>query len=88
MKKIEFSKLIFIVMFLTAFSFTCAAVYVALMGGDAASISNIVLALWGSVATGELAYYSKAKAENLLKIGNTISQEVLDKASQVKMLGE
>ena len=86
--KMEFSKKIFIVMFTNAFIFTALTFYVAAIGGDATPLANIVFVLWGSVATGELAYYSKAKAENLLKIGNTVSQEVLDKASQVKMLGE
>ena len=86
--KMEFSKKIFIVMFTNALIFTTLTFYVAVIGGDATPLANIVFVLWGSVATGELAYYSKAKAENLLKIGNTVSQEVLDKASQVKMLGE
>ena len=86
--KMEFSKKIFIVMFTNAFIFTALTFYVAAIGGDATPLANIVFVLWGSVVTGELAYYSKAKAENLLKIGNTVSQEVIDKASQVKMLGE
>jgi len=88
MKKIEFSKLIFITMFLTAITFTALTIYVALMGADTSSISNIVLAIWASVGTGELAYYSKAKAENLLKIGKTASIEELERAAIVKNLGE
>lgn len=86
--KMEFSKKIFIVMFTNAFIFTALTFYVATIGGDATPLANIVFVLWGSVATGEVAYYSKAKAENLIKIAQSATQEDLEKASSVKNLAE
>ena len=84
----EFSKKIFVAMFTCAIVFTALTIYVALVGGDASAISNIVLAIWASVATGEVAYYSKAKAENLIKIAKSASNEELEKAGFVRNLVE
>ncbi len=88
MRKIEFSKLIFITMYVTALSFSILTAITTLVGLDSSSLANISLALWTSVGVGEAAYYGKAKAENLLKIGKSASQEELDKATIAKQLAE
>lgn len=84
--KMEFSKKIFIAMFTNAFIFTALTFYVAAIGGDATPLANIVFVLWGSVATGEVAYYSKAKAENLIKIAKSATQEEVERAGFVRNL--
>lgn len=83
MKKLEFSKFILYVLYLTAVSFTLLTGYVALQGGDAASVANIVLAIWGSVSVGVGFYYWKAKAENTIKISSKIPPAVLEKINDV-----
>lgn len=83
MKKLEFSKFILYVLYLTAVAFTLLTGYVALQGGDAASIANIVLAIWGSVSVGVGFYYWKAKAENTIKISSKIPPAVLEKINDV-----
>ena len=84
MKKIEFSKLILIVAYFTGMLFTAIAAYVAIVGGDAGSFANIVLAIWGLASTAVGFYYWKAKAENLVKIGKTIPKEVVDNIESIK----
>lgn len=83
-KKLEFSKLILIVGYLTAFLFTGVAGYVALVGGDAGSFANIVLAIWGMVSTAVGFYYWKAKAENLVKIAKELPQELVENLDEIK----
>lgn len=83
MKKLEFSKFILYVLYLTAVAFTLLTGYVALQGGDAASVANIVLAIWGSVSVGVGFYYWKAKAENTIKISSKIPPAVLEKINDV-----
>ena len=83
-KKLEFSKLILIVGYFTAFLFTAIAGYVALVGGDAGSFANIVLAIWGMVSTAVGFYYWKAKAENLIKIAKEVPQELVENLDEIK----
>lgn len=83
MKKIEFSKFILGVEYFTAIIFSLFTVYVALSGGDAASIANITLAIWGVYGVGSAMYYNKAKAENVVKLSKKIPQNVLDKINDV-----
>lgn len=83
-KKLEFSKLILIVGYLTAFAFTSLAGYIALVGGDAGSFANIVLAIWGMVSTAVGFYYWKAKAENLIKIAKEVPQELIENLDEIK----
>ena len=84
MKKIEFSKLILIVAYATGVVFTAIAGWVAIVGGDAGSFANIVLAIWGLVSTAVGFYYWKAKAENIIKIGKQIPKELMESLDAVK----
>lgn len=84
MNKFEFSKLILVVAYITAVFFTAITAYVAIVGGDAASFANIVLAIWALVSTAVGFYFWKAKAENIIKISKTIPQKVLDKVEDIK----
>jgi hypothetical protein len=84
MKKIEFSKLILIVAYATGVVFTAIAGWVAIVGGDAGSFANIVLAIWGLVSTAVGFYYWKAKAENMIKIGKKIPKELMESLDAVK----
>ena len=83
MKKIEFSKLILLVVYLTTVLFSLATVIVAILGQDASSIANIVLAMWGSVSMAISFYFWKAKAENIVKISKEIPNKVLDKIQDI-----
>lgn len=84
MKKLEFSKIILIVAYFTAVSFTLLTAYVTLNGGESSYFANIVLAVWGTVSLGVGFYYWKAKAENIIKISNDIPEKVLDKVQDIK----
>lgn len=86
--KMEFSKKIFILTYITALVFTSITAIATLMGLEVSSLANISMALWGVVATGYTMYSSKAKAENLLKIAKTTTSEELEKATTVKSLTE
>ena len=83
MNKIEFSKLIFIVVYATTLIFSFLTVLVSLLGGDAASVANIALAMWGSVSVIVGFYFWKAKAENITKITKEIPQKILDKIQDI-----
>ena len=82
-KEFEFSKWILIVAYLTGILFTGIAGYVAIVGGDAGSFANIVLAIWGLVSTAVGFYFWKAKAENIVKISKDIPKKILDKINDV-----
>ena len=84
LKTLEFSKLILIVGYFTAIIFTAATGYLALVGGDAGSFANIVLAIWAMVSTAVGFYYWKAKAENLLKIAGMIAEEKVEQLDTIK----
>lgn len=79
-KKVEFSKKIFIVTFITAVVATVCAVWLILLGFDISSYTPIVLALWTAVATQSGFYYIKAKAENLIKLASETTDEVVNRA--------
>lgn len=83
MKKLEFSKVLFLVVYITSLVFSALTVVVSIIGGDAASVANIALAMWGttSIATGF--YFWKAKAENMIKIYNSMPAELLNKIEAV-----
>lgn len=84
LKTLEFSKLILIVGYFTAIIFTAATGYLALVGGDAGSFANIVLAIWAMVSTAVGFYFWKAKAENMIKIGNSIPKKVMEEMERIK----
>ena len=83
MKKIEFSKLIYIlnlsfVVVVTGLSFLCV-----IRSGDwgivdFSPITAIVSASFLELATHSIVYANKAKAENVLKIGKQIQDEKID----------
>lgn len=87
MFKIEFSKLILIIAYITAVTFTVVAAYLGIYG-DLGSFAAIVLAIWGLVTAGVSFYYWKAKAENMIKISQHIPEEIKDYIDSVKNLLE
>lgn len=86
--KMEFSKKIFIMIYVTSLASTILTAIATLLGLDSTNLANISLALWGVVTAGYTLYSSKAKAENLLKIAKTTTSEELEKATTVKSLTE
>lgn len=84
--KIEFSKLILIVAYFTAVFFSGIAAWLAMLGADIASYSNIVLVVWGVVTTGTGFYYWKAKAENVVKITNALPKKLQENIESIKDL--
>lgn len=88
MFKIEFSKLILIIAYITAVTFTVVAAWLGYFGADLASFSNIVLVIWGLVTTGVGFYYWKAKAENIIKISQNLPENIKEHIDSVKNLLE
>lgn len=86
--KMEFSKKMFLLVYVPSLIFSTVTAVATLMGLDSTNIANISLALWGVVTMGYTLYSTKAKAENLLKIGKSNSMEDIEKASAVKDLAE
>ena len=84
--KIEFSKLILIVAYLTAITFTGVAAWLGYFGADLASFANIVLAVWALVTAGVGFYYWKAKAENIIKISQNIPDNMKEYLDSIKNL--
>lgn len=83
-KKLEFSKLILIVGYLTATIFTAVAAQIAIVSGDIGSFANIVAIIWGTVGAAVSFYYWKAKAENLIKIAKEVPQELIENLDEIK----
>lgn len=86
--KMEFSKKMFLMVYIPSMMFSTLTAVATLMGFDSTNLSNISLALWGVVTMGYTLYSTKAKAENLLKIAKTTTSEELEKATTVKSLTE
>lgn len=84
MNKFEFSKLILITAYITAIIFTIVTAYIAIIGGDASSFANIVLAIWSLVSVAVGFYFWKAKAENIIKLAGKVPAAVQDKLDQIK----
>lgn len=84
MNKFEFSKLILVVAYVTAIVFTVITAYIAVVGGDAASFANIVLAIWALVSTAVGFYFWKAKAENIIKLAGKLPEKLHEQLDQIK----
>ena len=85
--KLEFSKIILIVAYVTSVIFTVVAAWLGVYG-DLSSFANIVLAIWGMTTMGVGFYYWKAKAENIVKISKNIPEELKQHLDSVKNLLE
>ena len=82
-KKIEFSKLILITVFITGVAFSLIAAYLALKGADVSSYAPIVLAIWAQLGTSSGFYYWKAKAENKIKLLKQVPADLRDEANEI-----
>ena len=83
MNKIEFSKLILIVMYITAVVFTGVTAYLAYVNASITSFAPIILAIWAELATASGFYYWKAKSENKLKILRSLPAELIDRIKDI-----
>lgn len=67
-KKVEFSKLIFVgvsVLTLAITAFSCRMIWITM---DTSALAYLIPAVFAEMATGTGFYYSKAKAENKIKL--------------------
>ena len=79
-KKVEFSKVILIAVSVLTVSvtvFTCAIVW---RSGDTSPLSFLIPAVFAELATATGFYYSKAKAENRIKLRKKYGAEVYNDA--------
>jgi len=82
-KKIEFSKLILIAVYITAVAFSITAAYLTFQGSDVSSFGPIVLAIWAQLGTSSAAYYWKARAENKIKLLKSVPTELAEQAKEL-----
>ena len=83
MKKVEFSKLIYIfnlsfVIIVTGLSFLCVVKSGEWNIIDLSPISVVLTSAFASLSVASLFYYRKAQAENVLKISKQIQEENID----------
>ena len=81
--KLEFSKLILIILYITSVLFTVFAGYLALHGVDISTFAPVVLAVWVELGTSTGFYYWKAKSENRIKLLMSVPDNLSDEASQL-----
>ena len=78
MKKIECSKKILIVSYVTAITATIIVIGLTLAGVSASDFSAVVLAIWGEVAAANSFYLMKARRENKAKYAQEFIKELAD----------
>lgn len=86
MKKIETSKLILIVSYIIAIVLTCIVVVGTFMDLDISNVTSITLASWVEVSASNVWYLKKAGRENVIKIYNSLPQEVKEQVDINQML--
>lgn len=76
--KMDCSKKILLVSYISAISLTLFMVVGIILKLDVSPIENITLASWAEVTAANSFYYIKSKVENRLKIISTLPQELKD----------
>ncbi len=67
-KKVEFSKLIFVGVSVLTLAITVCCCYMIWLTMDTSALAYLIPAVFAEMATGTGFYYSKAKAENKIKL--------------------
>ena len=75
MKKLEFSKLIFIIVSLGVIAVTIFACVMIWRTLDLTPLAYLIPAIFAEMATATGYYYSKARAENEIKLGSIYKNE-------------
>jgi hypothetical protein len=83
-EKMEFSKKILTASYVLVFMTIGVMFTVALMGGDAASFSQIVLATIVELSTINAFYLWKARSENKLKIAMSVTDDQIEHLKAIK----
>lgn len=78
-KKIEFSKLILLVTGIFAVIITVFTMVIVCRTGDTSALAYLIPAIFTEVATATGFYYSKAKAENRIKLTKLYGKETVEK---------
>ena len=79
-KKLEFSKIIFIAVSILTLSVTVFTMAVVWRSGDTSPLSFLIPAVFAELATATGFYYSKAKAENRIKLRKQYGAEIYNDA--------
>lgn len=74
MRKIEFSKIIFVAVSIITFAVTIFSCIMAWITKDTSVLSYLIPAVFAEMATGTGFYYSKAKEENKIKISALLKE--------------
>jgi heme/copper-type cytochrome/quinol oxidase subunit 3 len=75
MKKMEFSKLVFFLLYMPTLLLSSVTSLVAYMAGDAGAMVSLITAWVGMLTLGVVFYYWKAKAENVKKLLKQVPPE-------------
>jgi len=86
MKKIETSKLILIVSYVIAIILTSIVVVGTFMNFDVSNITTITALAYAELSASNIFYYKKAGRENVIKIYNSLPQEVKEQIDINQML--
>lgn len=79
-KKLEFSKIILIAVSVLTVSVTVFTFLIVWRSGDTSPLSYLIPAVFAELATATGFYYSKAKAENRIKLRKKYGAEVYNDA--------
>ncbi len=79
-KKVEFSKIILIIMILITVIITAFVCWIVLVTGDTTPLSYLIPAVFAELATATGFYYSKAKVENRIKLMQIYKVEPTEQA--------
>lgn len=79
-KKIEFSKVILILMILITVIVTAFVLWIVLVTGDTSPLAYLIPAVFAELATATGFYYSKAKVENRIKLMQIYKVEPTEQA--------
>ncbi len=76
MKKVEFSKIIFLIVNAVTLVVTAFTLFIVYRTGDTSPLSYLVPAVFAELATATGFYYTKAKVENKIKLRQQYGAEI------------
>lgn len=85
-KKFEFSKIIFIAVSVLTLSVTVFTLVIVWRSGDTSPLAYLIPAVFAELATATGFYYSKAKAENRIKLRKQYGAEIYNDAKGETLL--
>lgn len=83
-KRIEFSKLIFVIVASLTILITFFTLYIIIETKDTTPLAYLIPAIFGELGVATGFYYAKSKAENVIKIGKAIEESKV-KPSSIKL---